>query len=534
MTNNMSLIGTLMNIGIFLIMIVVLVYTLISLLKAEDTTDDKDDEFKNKIGIMKDKNQNNRSIMNNSNSNDTKTYGISGSTIRFADVAGLTEAKEEVKRYVDIMRNRDKYLNMGAKLPKGFLMVGPPGCGKTLLAKAIAGEAGVNFISVNGSEFDEMYVGVGASRVRSLFKKARDNSPCIVFIDEIDGIGAKRGQHDNREHDKTLNNLLTEMDGFTERDEILCIGATNRIDILDSALTRSGRFDQHIVIDPPSVDNRYELFMLYFKKLKFKDGINLDLIARDMARMTPGVSGADIANICNQSAILAVSNNSEYVTIDNLKSAIEDVCIGGQRKSRKVSDKERQIVAHHEAGHAILGYLLKNTSPPLTISIIPRGAGNLGYTLPDYDDKMLKTKQEMIEEISALLGGTIAEKIFFDDITGGASNDIEKATQIAYTMCTQYGMSNKLGKIQIAFQKNNTTSGGYKTSQETMAKVDNVVKKLIDDIYTISTEIMKDHKTYVERLAKYLLEHEELKKDKTMELLGTNIYKSISLSEIDF
>lgn len=458
------------------------------------------------------------------------------SSVKFNDVAGLIEAKKEVEIYVDIMKNREKYIKMGAKLPKGFLMIGPPGCGKTLLAKAIAGEAGVNFISANGSEFDEMYVGVGASRVRKLFKRARDMAPCIVFIDEIDGIGSKRGQMHNGEHDKTLNNLLTEMDGFNEREQILCIGATNRLDILDEALTRSGRFDQHIVVDPPSVEGRAEIFKLYIKKLKFSEKTDHDEISNEMAKITPGVSGADIANICNQSAIIAVTENNEFITIKHMRKAVEDVCIGGQRKSRKVSDKEKKIVAYHECGHAILGYCLKNTSSPLTISIIPRGAGNLGYTMPDYEDKMLKSKQEMIEEIGVLLGGRIAEEIFFSaaEITGGASNDIEKATNIAYAMCTQYGMSKKIGMVQMCVEKEHRMTGGYKLSSETMTKVDNVVKKLIDDIYIACKNLVLKHKDDVIKLADHLIDKEELKKKEISVMLGPDIANKYGLTDIDF
>jgi len=311
--------------------------------------------------------------------------------ITFKDVAGLKEAKEEVMRYVDMLKHRSKYLKMGAKLPRGFLMLGPPGCGKTLLAKAIAGEAGVSFMSADGSSFDEMYVGVGASRVRSLFEKARKKSPCIVFIDEIDGMGSSRGQIDNREHDKTLNAMLVCMDGFNDSDNVIVIGATNRVDTLDSALTRSGRFDQQVVVDPPCIDGRIEIFELYLKKVTLEEDADISKIAKELAKMTPGITGADIANICNQAAILAVCDDSKIVSVDHLKRAIEDICIGGQRKSRKVSETEKEIVAYHECGHAILGYCLKHTGSPLTISIIPRGAGNLGYTMPDVEDKMLKS-----------------------------------------------------------------------------------------------------------------------------------------------
>lgn len=468
-------------------------------------------------------------------SSPSKSYDLSPSKVKFTDVAGLTEAKQEVQIFVDIMKNREKYISMGAKLPKGFLMVGPPGCGKTLLAKAIAGEAGVNFIAVNGSEFDEMYVGVGASRVRSLFAKARKNAPCIVFIDEIDGIGSKRGQSHNSEHDKTLNNLLTEMDGFNASEQILCIGATNRLDILDDAIKRSGRFDKHITVDIPSKENREEIFQLYLKKIKLDDNKSIPNIAKQLAKITPGVSGADIDNICNQSAIIAVNENKRSINIDHLKRAIEDICIGGQRRSRKVNDNEKKIVAYHESGHAILGYVLKNTGAPQIISCIPRGAGNLGYTMPEYDDEMLRSKIKMVEEISALLGGTIAEDIFFDgNVTTGASNDIERATALAYSMCTQYGMSKTLGKIQMGMEKGRMMTEGLKVSDETMAKVDRVVKKMIDDIYKISKEIMIEYKKEVDKIAIYLIENEEIRKDKIHELLGSKIYKSKSLNMIDF
>lgn len=426
-------------------------------------------------------------------------------------------------RYVDMLKNRGKYLKMGAKLPRGFLMLGPPGCGKTLLAKAIAGEAGVSFMSADGSCFDEIYVGVGASRVRSLFENARKNAPCIVFIDEIDGMGSSRGQINNREHDKTLNALLVCMDGFNDSDNIIVIGATNRVDTLDSALTRSGRFDQQVAVDPPCIDDRIEIFKLYLKKVTLDKGADIRKFAKELAKMTPGITGADIANICNQAAILAVCDGLETVSLDHLKRAIEDICIGGQRKSRKVSETEKEIVAYHECGHAILGYCLKHTGAPLIISIIPRGAGNLGYTLPASQDKMLKSKQELIEEIAALMGGRIAEEIFCESITGGASNDIEKATKIAYAMCTQYGMSEELGKVQMSVTIGRSYTNGPKVSDSMMAKVDACVKKLIDDIYEEAKKIMIKHKKDVVKLTKHLLKHEELKKDETIEILGEDI-----------
>ncbi|VBB18015.1 CYFA0S28e00188g1_1 [Yasminevirus sp. GU-2018] len=515
------------NFTIFALMIIVLFYVLFNIMKSNNG------ESSSMLGDL--------DVESNSGVVSGKRSTTASNT-KFADVAGLIEAKEEVKVFVDIMKNRDKYLKMGAKLPKGFLMVGPPGCGKTLLAKAIAGEAGVNFIAANGSEFDEMYVGVGASRVRNLFKKARENAPCIVFIDEIDGIGGKRGQVDNREHDKTLNNLLTEMDGFHDRDQILCIGATNRLETLDEALRRSGRFDKHIVVDTPSLEARREIFSLYLKKLKLDinkdsgaDPQTIDTLSRELAKITPGVSGADIENICNQAAIIAVNEKSEVVTLDHLKRAVEDVCIGGQRRSRKVNESEKKVVAYHESGHAVLGYILKNTGAPQIISCIPRGAGNLGYTMPHHEDEMLKSRQKMIEDISALLGGTIAEEVFFSgEITTGASNDIERATALAYAMCTQYGMSKQIGKIQMSIERENRVSGGPKVSQETMSEVDKVVKKLVSDIYTVSKEIMIKNSKLVEILANYLLEKEEIRKDKIEELLGPAPYKSITLSAIDF
>lgn len=523
--NNHILFGYLFNISVILFLVFVIIYLFNLMIHIND-----DDEIKN------------IHVETNSKKQNKKKHELTlENTVKFDDVAGLIEAKQEVEIFVDIMKNRDKYLKMGAKLPKGFLMVGPPGCGKTLLAKAIAGESGVNFIAVNGSEFDELYIGVGSARVRNLFKTARENAPCIIFIDEIDSVGGKRGQFDNREHDRTLNNLLTEMDGFSERDQILCIGATNRLDTLDDALIRSGRFDKHIVVDLPSVDSRKEIFKLYLRRIKLSINENtnnekkIDKYATILSKLTPGVSGADIHNICNQGAIIAVNDNSEIVKLKHLRQSIEDICIGGQRKSRKVNENEKKIVAYHESGHALLGYILSNTGAPQIISCIPRGAGNLGYTLPDYDDEKLRSRQKMIEEISALLGGTIAEDIFFSgNITSGASNDIERATEIAYQMCTQYGMSKKLGKIQIGIERNNRTTGGLKLSSETMARVDRIVKKLIDDIYTVSKELMIKHRDKVIILTNYLLEHEEIRKDKINELLGSEIYKSCSLTMIDF
>lgn len=518
------------NAMIFMFMIMVVLYILFSIIKSEgpdsrdsDTTLDADQ------GIFS----------NNSTKNKAQPYV----PIKFADVAGLKEAKEEVQQYVDIIKNRNKYLKMGAKLPKGLLMVGPPGCGKTLLARAIAGEAGVNFIACTGSDFDEMYVGVGSSRVRNLFKRAREQAPCIIFIDEIDGVGGKRGHHENKEGDKTLNAVLTQMDGFDSSCNVLVIGATNRLDTLDEALKRSGRFDRHCVVDLPTIDGRREIFALYIKKLKLEDAAtpeerdkNVQSLANDMAKMTPGVSPADIANICNQAAMIAVDANCEFITKEHLKRAVEDVCIGGQRKSRKVSEKEKHIVAYHECGHAILGYILQHTGAPQIISCIPRGAGNLGYTLPEHDDEMLRNKPKMIEEICVLFGGTAAEDIFFNGhVTNGASDDIRRATNIAYEMCTQYGMSEQLGKIQMGIEKGGRESGGIKMSDATMTRVDAVVKKLTDEIYVKAKEFIIKHKDSVEILAKCLLEKEEIRTEKIEELLGCkNIKNSQTLSTIKF
>jgi ATP-dependent metalloprotease FtsH len=529
-----SMMTTFTNMIIFIAMILALFYMLFSIIRSSSD----ENESSSPSLFQSDNTSGSLSLLSSGRSAKTKE---ASSTVKFSDVAGLEEEKKDVQIFVDIMKNREKYLNMGAKLPKGFLMVGPPGCGKTLLAKAIAGESGVNFIAASGSEFIEMYVGVGASRVRNLFKKAREMAPCIVFIDEIDSVGGKRGNIDHQEHTQTLNNLLTEIDGFNARDQILCIGATNRLDMLDDALVRSGRFDKHINVDLPSLVDRESIFKLYLNKLKLDKtmnvGGNADMIetyAKDLAKNTPGVSGADIENICNQAAIKAVDCNSEVITLEHLRMAVEDVCIGGQKKSRKVNEHEKKIVAYHESGHAIIGYVLQNTGAPQIISCIPRGAGNLGYTMPHQEDIMLRSRIKMIEEISALLGGTVAEDIFFNgDVTSGASNDIERATGIAYSMCTQYGMSKKIGKIQMGMKTHNSASGGPQLSGETMAKVDNVVKRLMDDIYVATKEIMLKHRKYVEIIAEYLLVNEEIRKEKIEELLGKDIYKSMTLSTIE-
>lgn len=436
-------------------------------------------------------------------------------TTRFSDVAGLKEEKEELEEVVDFLKAPEKYTNMGARIPKGMLLVGPPGTGKTLLAKAIAGEAGVPFFSISGSDFVEMFVGVGASRVRDLFEEAKKNAPCIVFIDEIDAVARKRGagvggSHDERE--QTLNQMLVEMDGFGVNEGIIVMAATNRVDILDPAIMRPGRFDRKVFVGRPDVAGREEILKVHASNKPLSDDVDL----KRVAQTTSGFTGADLENLLNEAAILAAKDNREFITMDDINKSFVKVGIGKEKKSKVVSEKEKRITAYHEAGHAILFHVLPDMDPVYTVSIIPTGASAAGYTmpLPERDD-MFRTKGMMLQDIEVSLGGRIAEELIFDDITTGASSDIKKATAVARDMVMKYGMSEKLGTInynndddEVFLGNDLAKTRGY--GENVAGTIDAEVKRIIDECYEKATEIIKEHEDVLHKCAELLLEKEKI------------------------
>ena len=436
-------------------------------------------------------------------------------TTRFSDVAGLKEEKEELEEVVDFLKAPEKYTNMGARIPKGMLLVGPPGTGKTLLAKAIAGEAGVPFFSISGSDFVEMFVGVGASRVRDLFEEAKKNAPCIVFIDEIDAVARKRGagvggSHDERE--QTLNQMLVEMDGFGVNEGIIVMAATNRVDILDPAIMRPGRFDRKVFVGRPDVAGREEILKVHASNKPLSDDVDL----KRVAQTTSGFTGADLENLLNEAAILAAKDNREFITMDDINKSFVKVGIGKEKKSKVVSEKEKRITAYHEAGHAILFHVLPDMDPVYTVSIIPTGASAAGYTMPlPESDDMFRTKGMMLQDIEVSLGGRIAEELIFDDITTGASSDIKKATAVARDMVMKYGMSEKLGTInynndddEVFLGNDLAKTRGY--GENVAGTIDAEVKRIIDECYEKATEIIKEHEDVLHKCAELLLEKEKI------------------------
>ena len=436
--------------------------------------------------------------------------------VTFKQVAGLSEEKEELEEIVDFLKNPKKYTDLGARIPKGVILVGPPGTGKTLLAKAVAGEAGVPFFSISGSDFVEMFVGVGASRVRDLFEEAKKNSPCIVFIDEIDAVARRRGTgmgggHDERE--QTLNQMLVEMDGFGVNAGIIVMAATNRVDILDPAILRPGRFDRKVVVGRPDVKGREEILNVHVKGKPIGDDVDLKTIAQT----TAGFTGADLENLMNEAAILAAKKNEAYITQADIDKSFVKVGIGAEKKSKVISDKEKKITAYHEAGHAILFHVLSDVGPVHTISIIPTGTGAAGYTmpLPEKDD-MFNTKGHMLQEITVSLGGRVAEEEIFDDITTGASQDIKQATAIAKSMITKFGMSEKLGLINYDNDSDEVfigrdfghTSRGY--GEKIAGTIDEEVKRIIDECYAQARSIIQEYHPVLEKCAELLLEKEKI------------------------
>ena len=445
----------------------------------------------------------------------------------FKKVAGLEEEKEELQEIVDFLKNPQRYTDLGARIPKGVILVGPPGTGKTLLAKAVAGEAGVPFFSISGSDFVEMFVGVGASRVRDLFEDAKKHSPCIVFIDEIDAVARRRGTgmgggHDERE--QTLNQLLVEMDGFGVNQGIIVMAATNRVDILDPAILRPGRFDRKVGIGRPDIKGRREILNVHTKGKPLGDDVDLDQIAQT----TAGFTGADLENLMNEAAIMAARERRAYIIQADIQKAFVKVGIGTEKKSRVISDKEKRITAYHEAGHAILFHVLPDVGPVYTVSIIPTGIGAAGYTMPlPEKDQMFYTKGRMLQDIMVSLGGRIAEEIIFDDITTGASADIKSATRTARAMVTEYGMSESVGMINYEGEGDEVFIGRdlahTKSYSESIATViDQEVKRIVDDCYAEAKRIILEHKDVLEACAQLLLEKEKITKEEFEALFEEN------------
>jgi len=438
--------------------------------------------------------------------------------ITFADVAGLDEAKVEVMEIVDFLRNPKKYTSLGGKIPKGALLVGPPGTGKTLLAKAMAGEAQVPFFSLSGSDFVEMFVGVGASRVRDLFKQAREKSPCVIFIDEIDAIGRARGKNmmmSNDERESTLNQLLVEMDGFSGESGIIVLAATNRPDVLDTALLRPGRFDRQISIDKPDVKGREAIFKVHLKPIKVSEKVDV----HKLAEQTPGFAGADIANVCNEAALIAARKGKSAVDMSDFQDAVDRVIGGLEKKNKIISPDEKKIIAYHEAGHAICGWYLEHAYPLLKVTIVPRGTAALGYAQYTPKEQYLYNTDQLLDQICMTLGGRASEDIFFGKISTGAQNDLQQITRIAYAMVTVYGMNSKVGNISFYDpQQDNSFTKPY--SDETAKIIDEEVRKLIDGAYEKTKQLLMEKKADVEKLAEALLDKEVLFQSDVEALIG--------------
>lgn len=443
--------------------------------------------------------------------------------VNFSDVAGEDEAKEELSEVVDFLKNPGRYTAIGAKIPKGVLLVGPPGTGKTLLAKAVAGEARVPFFSISGSDFVEMFVGVGASRVRDLFDQAKKSAPCIVFIDEIDAVGRQRGAglgggHDERE--QTLNQLLVEMDGFSANEGIIMIAATNRPDILDPALLRPGRFDRQIVVDRPDIKGRTEILKVHVKGKPIGPDVNLDVIAQ----RTPGFTGADLSNLVNEAALLTARKDKKAINMPEMEEAAERVIMGPERKSRVISDKEKRLTAYHEGGHTIVGMLLEHTDPVHKVTIIPRGrAGGYTLSLPK-EDKYYATRSEMLDELKVLLGGRVAEALVLKEISSGASNDLQRATQLARQMICEYGMSENIGPVTFGHRQDQVFLGrdiarDKDYSEEVAAEIDKEVRSFMEDAYAATEKLLSDNIDKLHVIAKALMERETLEEEEINQLV---------------
>ncbi len=453
-----------------------------------------------------------------------KVYKPNEKRVTFKDVAGVDEAKEELVSVVDFLKDPQSFNVLGARMPRGVLLVGPPGTGKTLLARAVAGEANVPFFHMSGSDFVELFVGVGASRVRELFNQAKQNSPSIVFIDEIDAVGRQRGAglgggHDERE--QTLNQLLVEMDGFDNQTAVIVMAATNRPDILDSALLRPGRFDKKVLLDPPDIKAREDILKVHMRGKPIDPTVNVEVLAR----RTPGFVGADLENLINESALLAAQRKKKQITMDELEESIDRVIAGPERKSRVVSEEERRIVAYHEIGHAVVGAVLPNADPVHKISIVPRGMHVLGFTLQlPIRDKYLMSKEEILDRLAGMLGGRAAESLIFNRVTTGAANDLENATRIAKDMVCKYGMSDEIGPVswgeeggEVFLGKQIARMPNY--SEETASKIDGEVKRIIEESYARALDILKKYRDKIDDIAKILLEKETIEGDELDKLL---------------
>jgi AFG3 family protein len=444
-------------------------------------------------------------------------------TVTFADVAGLEEAKEEVMEVVDFLKNPKKYTSLGGKIPKGVLLVGPPGTGKTLLAKAVAGEAAVPFFSISGSDFVEMFVGVGASRVRDLFKQAREKAPCIVFIDEIDAIGRARGrnafQGGNDERENTLNQLLVEMDGFSTDKGVIIMAATNRPDILDGALMRPGRFDRQIGLERPDLAGREAIFKVHLKNIKI--GPNVE--PKILSEMTPGFAGADIANVCNEAALIAARRNKTEVDLDDFHYALDRVIGGLEKRNKLISPEEKEIIAHHEAGHAICGWYLEHASPLVKVTIVPRGIGTLGFAQYSPKEEYITRTEQLLDRMCMALGGRAAESVIYGKISTGAQSDLDHVTKMAYSMVSVYGLDEKVGNVSFYGMSQDQFSKPY--SEDTATLIDDRVREIIDGQYERAQKMLKSHRAELEMLAKALLEKEVIHKADIERMIGPRPYQ---------
>ncbi|MEX1193324.1 MAG: ATP-dependent zinc metalloprotease FtsH [Brumimicrobium sp.] len=457
-------------------------------------------------------------FMNTGKSNARLIEGKDKIDVNFNDVAGLDEAKEEIMEVVDFLKKPERYKKLGAKIPKGVLLTGPPGTGKTLMAKAMAGEAGVPFFSISGSDFVEMFVGVGAARVRDLFKKGREKAPCIIFIDEIEAIGRSRGRSNtqtNDERENTLNQLLVEMDGFSTDKTVIILAATNRPDLLDSALLRPGRFDRQIQIDKPDKVGREQIFKVHLKKLTLGEDIN----PMKLAEQTPGFAGAEIANVCNEAALHAARKQKSVVEMEDFISAIDRVIGGLEKKNKLISPKEKKIIAYHETGHAVTGWLLEHAHPLLKVSIIPRGEAALGFAQYLPKEQYLYTLNELRDTICMTLGGRVIEEIIFNDVSSGAQNDLERTTQIAYAIIALYGMNKEIGPFSFK-DLQNEYSMRQPYSEETANMIDKEARKFINECYERTRELLESHLDKIHEIAKELMEKEVLYKEHFVKVLG--------------
>lgn len=442
--------------------------------------------------------------------------------VTFDDVAGLDEAKEEVMEVVDFLKNPKKYTTLGGKIPKGVLLVGPPGTGKTLLAKAVAGEAEVPFFTISGSDFVEMFVGVGASRVRDLFRQAREKAPCIIFIDEIDAIGRTRGRNSiqggNDERENTLNQLLVEMDGFSSEKGVILMGATNRPDVLDSALLRPGRFDRQIGIDRPDLNGREQIFRVHLKHIKIADDISSEVLAE----MTPGFAGAEIANVCNEAALIAARRNKKAVDMEDFNYALDKVIGGLEKKNKLISPAEKKIIAYHEAGHAICGWFLEHASPLVKVTIVPRGIGTLGYAQYLPKEEYITSTEQLLDRICMTFGGRAAESIIFGRISTGAQNDLDQITKMAYSMVAIYGMNENVGNVSFHGLQKDQFNKPY--SEDTSSMIDEEVRKMVSEQFERAKQLLTEKREELETLAHALLEREVIVKSDLEKLIGPRPY----------